>query len=340
MTLRLVLVCLGLAALLRAAAAAAPGELPALASDAGKVTVSGLSAGAFMAVQLQVAYSGRIVGAGVIAGGPYYCAAGNEYFTGICVGRVPYFAPDPALMLRFARDFARAGRIDPLTNLRTRRVYVYSGTEDTVVRPVAVATTADFFRQAGVRGDRLKFVRTLPSGHAIITPAAGNECGANAPPYINRCPLGAGGYDQAGELLTHLLGPLRPPATAPQGRVLGFDQRAYASRDAGLADTGYLYLPDACRAPGARCGVHVALHGCQQSVQSVGLRFVEEAGYNRWADRNGLLLLYPQIDPTSVPSNPYGCWDWWGYSGGDYAKKSAPQMRAIMAMVDRLQQRP
>jgi poly(3-hydroxybutyrate) depolymerase len=40
-----------------------------------------------------------------------------------------------------------------------------------------------------------------------------------------------------------------------------------------------------------------------------------------------------------VPSNPQGCWDWWGHTGGDYAKKAAPQMKAIMAMVSRLAQR-
>jgi hypothetical protein len=38
------------------------------------------------------------------------------------------------------------------------------------------------------------------------------------------------------------------------------------------------------------------------------------------------------------PYNPKGCWDWWGYSGSQYAYKSAPQMKAIMAMVQRLTQ--
>ena len=41
------------------------------------VTVSGLSSGAFMAVQLHVAYSSIISGAAVYAGGPYWCAMGN-----------------------------------------------------------------------------------------------------------------------------------------------------------------------------------------------------------------------------------------------------------------------
>lgn len=36
-------------------------------------TISGLSGGAFMAVQMHFAYSADITAAGIIAGGPYYC---------------------------------------------------------------------------------------------------------------------------------------------------------------------------------------------------------------------------------------------------------------------------
>jgi pimeloyl-ACP methyl ester carboxylesterase len=65
-------------------AARATDALPALGADPSQVSVSGLSAGAFTAVQYLVAYSGSVVGAGVVAGGPYYCAAGNSLLTGIC----------------------------------------------------------------------------------------------------------------------------------------------------------------------------------------------------------------------------------------------------------------
>jgi poly(3-hydroxybutyrate) depolymerase len=330
-SLRRLLACLGLVA---GAAVAAPDSLPALGADPRQVSVSGLSSGAYMAVQLQVAYSSRFVGAGVIAGGPYYCAANNEYFVGICMGRVPWFTPNPALMARFAQDFARAGSIDALGHLRTRRIYLYSGTEDSVVRAPVVAAAAQFFRFVGVPTERIQHVATLPSGHAVITPLAGNACAANQTPFINQC----GDYDQAGALLRHVHGPLRPPSVAATGQTLAFDQRAFAAADTSLSATGYLYVPAACS--GRRCRLHVALHGCVQSVESVGMRFIDEAGYNRWADSNRMLVLYPQVDKSESPSNPHGCWDWWGYTGGDYAKKAAPQMRGIMAMVDRLVQRP
>jgi poly(3-hydroxybutyrate) depolymerase len=105
-----------------------------------------------------------------------------------------------------------------------------------------------------------------------------------------------------------------------------------------MADTGYLYVPQNCTAAGTRCKVHVALHGCMQSAESVGDKFYTETGYNNWADNNNILVLYPQVNKSSIPSNPKGCWDWWGYSGRNYAFKSGPQMKAIKAMINRLAQ--
>ena len=54
---------------------AAAGTLPSgLSLDANSVTVSGLSAGGFMAHQIHVAHSDLVHGAGIVAGGPFGCA--------------------------------------------------------------------------------------------------------------------------------------------------------------------------------------------------------------------------------------------------------------------------
>lgn len=331
---------LGLALASALDAVAAPAELESYAADGRKTTVSGLSSGAFMAVQLQVAYSASIAGAGVVAGGPYYCAIGSASFRGICMGRVGYLPPNPSVMVGYAKSFAVTKAIDPLAHLATRRVYVFSGTEDSVVRPPAAAATVEFFRRVGVTGARLRWVADVPAGHALISPGTGNDCAANAAPYLSSCSVGGKDYDQAGAILEHLYGPLQPRVAAPAGKVVAFNQRAFAPASTAMADTGFLYVPAACKPVGARCRVHVALHGCLQSAQSVGDKFVAGAGYNAWADGNRLLVLYPQVDVSSSPDNEYGCWDWWGYTGGNYAHKSAPQMKAIMAMVQRLAQTP
>ena len=50
-------------------------SLPALGLVVGASSVSACSAGAYMAGQLQVAHSKQIVGVGIVAGGPFGCAA-------------------------------------------------------------------------------------------------------------------------------------------------------------------------------------------------------------------------------------------------------------------------
>jgi hypothetical protein len=38
--------------------------------------------------------------------------------------------------------------------------------------------------------------------------------------------------------------------------------------------------------------------------------------------------------------NPRGCWDWWGYTGSQYATQAGAQIAAVKAMVDRLASPP
>lgn len=292
------LASLALSSLATSHALATPAPLPAYGADPKQTSVSGLSSGAFMAVQLQVAYSASIVGAGVVAGGPYYCAANNVLYASICMGQVPFMPPNPVLMATAAKDFAKASLIDPLSHLRQRRVYVFSGTDDSIVRQPAVDATVSFFQQVGVKGEQLQYVNQMPAGHAVITPSYGNDCAANAAPYISHCSIDHNGYDQAQALLQHIYGPLQPRVATPAGQIVSFNQRPYASAATGMADTGY----------------------------------------NHWADSNKLLVLYPQVNKSLVPSNPQGCWDWWGYTGANYAYKSGTQMKAIKAMVNRLTQ--
>lgn len=333
----LTITAFALAALTHTALAA--NALPSYAGDPSQTSVSGLSSGAFMAVQYQVAYSGSVVGAGVVAGGPYYCAAGNILNTTICMGQVPFVPPNPALMVTAAMGFASLGQIDPLSNLQKARIYVFSGTKDTVVYQQAVDATVSFFNEAGVPASNLQYVNNVAAGHAFITPAFGNVCSDNASPYISHCAVGKQKYDQAGALLEQIYGTLKQPAKKLTGRIVPFDQREFATAGTGMADTGFLYVPKSCD-QGATCKVHVAFHGCKQSEAVVGDDFYAKTNYNYWADTNDILVLYPQVNASTIPFNPQGCWDWFGYTGADYALKSGSQMSAINAMVGRLLAKP
>jgi poly(3-hydroxybutyrate) depolymerase len=304
--------------------AIAADRLPGFGADVATFTVSGVSSGGYMAVQMQVAHSSRVHGIGALAAGPYYCARGSLWTAwGQCMTGAPAVSrSDPD---RYARD----KRIDPVANIGKARVWLFSGTQDRTVVPAVVEALA---RQYALLGAQPVSVRDKPAGHAMVTENAGNACSVTEPPFINDCD-----YDAAGELLRHLLGALSPPSSAAGGRLIAFDQRELGGTNAiSMAAEGFVYVPRACEAE--PCRVHVGFHGCRQGVEEIGERFVREAGYNRWADTNRVIVLYPQAVARYWwwTYNPRGCWDWWGYTGEAYATKEAPQIRAVIAMVERL----
>jgi poly(3-hydroxybutyrate) depolymerase len=324
-----------------AGASAAAERLPALGADAGAVTVSGVSSGAYMAVQLHVAHSATVRGAAAIAGGPYGCAGGSLW-TALtsCMDPGPWSAlPQPQRLVDAAQALAKSGAIDPLERLAGAKVWLFSGTRDETVSAEIVETLRRFYLAAAPGAD-VALENSVPAGHGMVTESAGNECSTTQPPFIVDCD-----YDAAGILLRHLLGPLRPPNPKEDGKMLSFDQREFAGgapAAISLADAGHVFVPDACARE--RCRVHVALHGCRQSAEQIGERFVLEAGYNRWAAANRLIVLYPQTIPRygfsfgarNFVLNPKACWDWWGYTGEAYATKQGPQIRAVAAMLERL----
>lgn len=335
---------LWLAAVACCGAAAAQERLPALHADAKQVSVSGISSGGYMAVQFHVAHSANVKGAGVVAGGPFYCARND-----IKVALKNCMQPDAAdpvppveELVAFTEQVEKAGAVDATANLKDAKVWLFSGRKDELVlQPVMTALQQyylNYLPQAQV-----KYLNTVDAGHAFPTVNYGRECPYTGSPCIDKC-----GLDGAGELLQHIYGPLAPPDAAADANLREFDQREFFNKgDAyshSMRDTGYAYIPPACR-QGA-CRVHVAFHGCQQNYDAVGDSFVRHAGYNGWADTNRLIVLYPQTISRqglgfrrwkfSYVVNPLGCWDWWGYDSANYYRKDGPQMRAVMKMIERL----
>ncbi|WP_426055775.1 extracellular catalytic domain type 2 short-chain-length polyhydroxyalkanoate depolymerase [Janthinobacterium sp. PSPC2-1] len=313
-------------------------RLPALAASQSQTSVSGLSAGAFMAVQYQVAYSGSVIGAGIVAGGPYYCAIGLAARTALCMGWMRPFEPGPQRMLHAAEDFATIGLIDPLDNLRHKRIYIFSGLNDKVVVPPLVDATAVFFRDAGVPAENMLYVKNVPAGHAMISPSYGGDCATNGGQYINHCEVDGAAYDQPGSILKHIYGDLNPPVRKRTDKAKSFNQREFSVGWTSLDADAHVYIPAIClREPG--CRIHVAFHGCEQTQADVADAFYEKTGYNDWADSNKIIILYPQLRRVGI-LNPLGCWDWIGYTGLNYALRSGAQMSAVHAMLTRLMSAP
>ncbi|MCL2590801.1 MAG: poly(3-hydroxybutyrate) depolymerase [Betaproteobacteria bacterium] len=307
-------------------------SLPAMGADLGNMTISGFSSGAFMAVQFHVVHSARVRGAGILAGGPYYCAMGSalKALTSCMSPNFLAFLPKPDELRAEADKQAKANHIDPPEGLRSSRVWLFSGGRDTIVKSAVVDAVHMFYLQWLPESAIVH--ESLPdAGHAMIVPSAGGICEVTGPPYINHC----GDFDAPGHLLAHLLGELRPRAQAANGELLAFDQSKFAARNAGMGDIAYVYIPAACRAGG--CGIHVVFHGCRQNVATVGETWVRQSGYNEWAETNRLIVLYPQ---TSSVTNTNGCWDWWGYTGPAYHIRTAPQIVAVWKMLERLAEKP
>lgn len=305
-------------------AAAEVVELPALGAT-GDVTVSGLSSGAYMATQYHVAHAATVSGAGLIAGGPWGCARGSlSRALGACASGTGI---DVGALEQQARELASAGDVDPTGELEGDRVYLFHGRADQTVAREVVVAAADWYYGIVDEGD-VHFEDSIGAAHGLPTVEAGAPCGQFGSPFINACD-----YDLAGEMLGHFYGELEAPVAA-DGTLLEFRQQAPES--AGLAETGFVYVPTACGNE-RRCRVHVFFHGCGQSVSQIGTALVEKGGFNGWAEANDLIVLYPQVRPSRLaPQNPLACWDWWGYTGKDYLSRDAAQIAAVTAILERL----
>jgi hypothetical protein len=342
----------GLVAASLAAVTAACGNedrrpLPPLDAEIGETSVSGISSGAYMAGQFQLAHSRLVKGAAIIAGGPYGCAESlyadlmpgpgvaflnlSKAVNGCMLNALALWGvPNPPMLAEKARRLAEDNRIDPITDVLDDRVYLFSGTEDHTVVPAIVDAAAEFYAKLGLPPDSLKEVASLPAGHAFVTDAEGLACSASSRPYVVDCD-----YDQAGDLLAHIYGPLNPRSDAPSGTFVTFDQRPFTEGldTHGLADEGTVYIPTAC-ATSDRCRIHIAFHGCAQNKEAAGDAFVRDTGFARWADTNRLIVLFPQAETSAI--NPQACWDWWGYTGRAYLTREAPQIVAVHRMLERL----
>jgi hypothetical protein len=295
------------------------------AAEKGRVTVSGVSAGGFMAVQSHVALAERIGGAGVIAAGPYHCAEGDVQVALSRCMTGDGLAIEP--LVEFVKEKADAGEIAPLAELESARVWIFHSPADSVVAPSAGRALADFYR-AFVPGEQVVFVDDVRAAHGWPTVDAGGACLEPGGDYINACD-----FDAAGAILEHLYGGLKPrkPEASPDNLVAA-DFSAYFTSGSHVAKSGYLYVPDACRGNARDCGLHIVFHGCVQGAEFVEDRFVTRAGFNEWAESNGLIIVYPQLEKSLF--NPKGCWDWWGYTDGDYDLRSGKQVAGVSALIN------
>lgn len=289
-------------------------------------TVSGLGSGGYMATQLHVAYSGSVSGVGVIGSGPYYCAMDSEIFSYTMCKTNPYMISLNKLF-QYLKEQSKNNTIDQISNLKDSSVYIVSGTKDSEVIQDTVRQLEQFYRNLT---SKITTNYNIPAEHAWITAGSGNPCGHLGSPWVAHCNV-----DISGAFFQKFY------TNASKGqfnktRLHKFSQAHYIAPHSfthvGMAIKGLIYYPNSCNeTTNSTCKVHVALHDCEQSYEEVGDRFMVESGLLDWAEGTGVITIFPQAGKNNV-KNPLSCWDYWGYTGSDYALKSGAQMSTIYNM--------
>ena len=244
-----------------------PQALPKLRIDLAETTVSGISSGAYMAVQMGVVKSRLVRGVAATAGGPYMCATNGDVGSSTaavsrCMQGDPMMPPAATDRLVDASDgtftysfqgkaqrdverMARGQRIDPLGGIGRQAIWVFHGYNDGIVKlPVSQALVGWYTgrhpngRSASGMTARLPASQVfhkddLNAGHAQISTACTgshcNPCDVQGGAFINSCPLPAQApYDAAGSALQMFYGRLTRTGTdSLGGRFLSFGQQPY-----------------------------------------------------------------------------------------------------------------
>jgi len=311
--------------------------LPQLNIDRTRLGSLGLSAGAAMSVQFHVAHSSFISRVAAIAGAPYYCARGNQSRSLQTCRHVPEDVGVDRLA-EYMREFVGKGWIDHTDNLKNARVWLFGGLKDSVRDANVVGKSMELYLKFLSESTHIEFVDHVPAQHGWPTGGVytyGLDCGKLGAPHILKCE-----YDGSGRIVQFLFfenDPWSPPVNASALNLIPFSQQLYVPGQHdpsiySLDDTGFVYVPTACNNRATMCKLTIVFHGCKQGIDTIDTIFMEHIGLNEWAEANNIVVLYPQVKSTELTDT--GCWDWFGYTGANYATKLAPQIITARAMMD------
>lgn len=306
-------------------------------------TVSGISSGGSMAMIHAISRSSCVSGVAVVAGATYGCNALLDTCSDACAdGPCQCQTAHQYIVDAYLLQRARAGVIDDLYNVRGMKAWLFSGTEDSVVRTCVMkhverqmeALGADVTTVFNVFAQHCWLIDGRTTGPSQYVDKCGDFCS-----YVEDCQ-----YDMARAIFSNQYGAVRPPAFNPDmvNNLVKVHLAAYlpASTTAegiGLGRFALAYVPSACYGMQAwECSIHVRYHGCGSGVTTMSefpKFFYDDMPF--LAESNGIIVLYPQA--VAAGPNTEGCWDWTGYyDDPNFDTHSGPQMRTILAMISGL----
>eukprot|EP00344_Euplotes_crassus_P007241 CAMPEP_0196996506 /NCGR_PEP_ID=MMETSP1380-20130617/2366_1 /TAXON_ID=5936 /ORGANISM="Euplotes crassus, Strain CT5" /LENGTH=332 /DNA_ID=CAMNT_0042412487 /DNA_START=14 /DNA_END=1012 /DNA_ORIENTATION=- len=289
------------------------------------ISIGGLSSGAFMAVQTHVALSKTFRGAAIFAGGPYYCSMGD-----LTHGFQNCMADGSGIVLQRLINYLKANEksrsVDETSNLKDDKVYLFTGTSDNTVHKSVGLKAEEFYKEVGAD---IMSSFDFEAGHTMPTEDFGVDCLKSETPFIGSCNLN-GALVSLQHLHPHKI--FKNSKKHSTSNIFAIDQNTEGTV---MGSKAYAYIPSSCQDSAARCSLHVVFHGCQQTIENIGMKYVENTGYNKIAEANDFVILYPQA-AVDQAVNPLGCWDWWGYTDRNFATKMGKQISEVKRLVELL----
>jgi hypothetical protein len=128
-----------------------------------------------------------------------------------------YGGPQTSKLISYTQDQAAAGEIDATSNLAGDKVYVFSGSKDTAVKPSVVKALEPYYEAFNTAPLETEY--TLAAQHCIPTLNYGETCEVKKSPYIGKCD-----YAGAAHAFQTLYGTSMTAGSAKASNLFQFDQ--------------------------------------------------------------------------------------------------------------------
>jgi len=301
-----------------------------------QITLSGFSAGGSMAIQTHLSHSSMFSGLAVFSQVFYHCGHRSLIEFGIrCsktgLGLFPYGVSNS---IADAKNLEQKGLIDPLANVAKQRIFIWTGDLDIYIPPDMVKKNLEFYNAIGVDPNEIQFTFFRNATHLIPTDDFGPPCNEDAghSMYLGNC-----NYPGIYHALSYILKNDSLQKTVPDlGQLKMYNQSAFYPdgdiKDVAMGTAGFIYIPKQCEEQ--RCHLHLNFHGCNEWPPHIAEQYILHSGFLPVAEANGIIVIFPLT--TKVPKNMDGCWDFYSYTGPNFATKTGAQIQVIKRMLDKI----
>ncbi|CAL8079179.1 unnamed protein product [Orchesella dallaii] len=301
-----------------------------------QITLSGFSAGASMAIQTHLSHSSLFSGLAIFSQVFYHCGHRSIIDFGIRCSKtgLEIFPYNVKYSIADAKDYEQKGLIDPLLNVADQRIFIWTGDLDIYIPPDMVKKNLEFYKAIGVDPNHMKFVFFLNATHLIPTDNFGPPCDEDAG---NSMYLGNCNYPGIHHSLSYILKNNSLQHARPNREQLKmYNQSPFYPdgdiKDVAMGTAGFIYTPKRCEKQ--KCHLHLNFHGCNEWPPHIAEQYILHSGFLPIAEANGIIVIFPLT--TKIRKNMGGCWDFYSYTGSNFATKKGAQIQVIKRMLDRI----